>query len=302
MKTQVSVQIGTILLALVLPCAAQPPLSVVVSILPQAEIAREVGGDKVKVEVLIPPGASPTTYEASPRQLVSVIQSDLLIPVGVPFESKVVQRIRDLAPALTICDQAVPGDRMEWRSSGSEDPHLHESTHPAHHHDSGLDPHFWLDPERASRHAEAVTNCLCAEAPDHCPSFRSGLASYRSRLEEIDHAIAQRLAPFAGRTLLVFHPAYGYFAERYGLKQVAIEHNGKEPSARHLAHVIDEAHDLHTPVIFVQPQFAGSGPRAVADAIGAKIVSVDPLAPNLAENLVRISEAIVEAFASEERP
>jgi zinc transport system substrate-binding protein len=266
--------------------AAGAELTVMVSIPPQIEIVERVGNGEVTVEALIPPGRSPATYEPSPRQLATLAGADLLIPVGIPFERQVVRRVAAIAPGLTICP-ATGGDEQPDAApaaAGDADDHGHGR---------GPDPHFWLDPMLALEHAETVCGCLCTAAPERCATFKAGLQAYRRELEEVDRVIARELAPLRGRTLLVFHPAIGHFAARYGLRQLAIEHDGKEPTGRHLGEVIEQARALDVRVIFVQPEFAGTSVRAVAEAIGARTVALDPLAPDLAANLRQIAATIV---------
>jgi zinc transport system substrate-binding protein len=288
------------LVTLAAQASASASLTVMVSIPPQVEVVERLGGDRVTVEVLIPPGKSPTTYEPSPRQLATLAQADLLITVGVPFERQVMRRISTVAPQLSLCSAA--DQRQHSHDPGPASDNPNGST--AHDHGPGPDPHFWLDPRAALAHAEMVFDCLCAVAPDECPRFRSGLESYRKELETADLEIARKLAPLVGETMLVFHPAFGHFAERYGLHQLAIEHDGKEPTAKSLAEVINRAKSLDIRVIFVQPQFAAPSVNAVANALGATIVKLDPLAPDLVANLQRIADAVAQGLGdgSGEKP
>ncbi len=288
------------LVALAAQASSEASLTVMVSIPPQLEVVKRLGGDEVTVEVLIPPGRSPTTYEPSPRQLAALAQADLLITVGVPFERQVMRRISTVAPQLSLCSAADQRQHSHNPGPASDNP----SGSTTHDHGAGPDPHFWLDPMAALAHAEMVFGCLCAVAPDECPRFRSGLESYRKELEKTDLEIAQKLAPLVGKTMLVFHPAFGHFADRYGLHQLAIEHDGKEPTAKSLTEVISRAKSLNIRVIFVQPQFAAPSVNAVANALGATIVKLDPLAPDLVANLRRIADTVAQGLgdAGGEKP
>jgi zinc transport system substrate-binding protein len=164
------------------------------------------------------------------------------------------------------------------------------------HSDGGLDPHFWLDPSLVSTHLHTVCDTLCGVAPQHCGEFRGNLIRATAELEAVDRRVAATLAPFAGRALFVFHPAYGYFARRYSLRQLAVEIEGKEPTARQLAGLIDAARAERVRAVFVQPQFSGRSARAVAEAIGVELVELDPLAADPIANLEIMAAAIAAAY------
>ncbi len=265
---------------------AQGPIRAVVSIPPQQEILQRLGGQQVSVTVLIPPGRSPATFEPSPRQMASVSDADLLLPLNLPFERTVVARIRHIEPDLPVCDASPV---ISMGNAGRSDSEVHD-------HSRGLDPHFWLDPRLTIEYASGVTQCLCRVRPESCDVFRTNLEDYSVALDAVDARIAERLAPFSGRSFWVFHPALGYFAERYGLLQVAIEREGKNPTGRSLAEVIEGAREQGVRIIFVQRNFADSAARAVAEAVGADLVELDPLAPDLLANLDRIADLVVGSF------
>lgn len=271
------------------------PISAVVSILPQQEIVQRLGGTEVSVTVLIPPGRSPATFEPSPRLMASVSDADLLLPLGLPFERTVIARIHDIEPDLPVC-QGSPTVDVHGGTSPAETVHHDALNHKAHDHSNGPDPHFWLDPQLTIEYAHTVSRCLCTARPQACDTFSENLATYVDELNATDSRIAVQLAPYHGRALVVFHPAFGHFATRYGLQQVAIEFEGKNPTGRHLAEAIESVKLNGTKVIFVQPQFAGTGALSVAAAIDAELVELDPLAPDLLANLERIATKITRAF------
>jgi zinc transport system substrate-binding protein len=260
---------------------AAPP-TVVVSILPQRDIVQRLAGDRVTVEVLVRPGASPATYSPTPQQVARLVDARLWIRIGVLFESAFAPRLHDLAPDLDVVDgrKAI---ELEPAESG-------------HDHGGGIDPHLWLDPERLAGHAGVVCDALCRLLPESCPDFRSRLDELDNELAALDRRIGLKLAPFAGRAIFVFHPAYGYFTRRYHLTQVAVETEGGEPSARRLAELVDAARRDHITTVFVQPQYAGRGAQALAEALGGRVVEIDPLAPDVVANLDRIADRIATSF------
>jgi zinc transport system substrate-binding protein len=274
--------------------AAEEPLEIWVSILPQHEIVDRLAGKLAHVEVLVKPGQSPATYEPTPKQMVGLENADLLIRVGVPFENSLLRRVADLVPDLQIVDgrrgiQLVPMAEDAARTTPKD--------HAAHQHPPGLpDPHFWLDPLLMKIHASTVSDALSERAPQHEGRFRSNLALLHSDLDAVHRRNTARLAPFVGRTFFTFHPAYGYFARRYGLRQRAVETGGKEPTARQLAQLVEAAADAGIHSVFVQPQFTGNAARAVAEAVGAELVELDPLAADYLSNLERMADRVAGAL------
>jgi zinc transport system substrate-binding protein len=146
--------------------------------------------------------------------------------------------------------------------------------------------------------AAAVCDDLCRLRPDQCEGFRARMEAYAAALDAIDGRISLRLAPLAGQEVLVLHPAFGYLLRRYGLRQIAVEVDGKEPAARSLARLIDRARNSGTTVLFVQPQFAGRSAEAVAEAIGGRVVELDPLAANHLANLEVMVDRIASAYGT----
>jgi zinc transport system substrate-binding protein len=264
--------------------AGDAALEVWVSILPQTEIVERVGGSRVRVHALVQPGHSPSTYEPTPRQLAALWEADLLVRTGVPFEQSLLAKVASIHPQLKILNA----------SSDIELAPLVES-HGGHDH-AGMDPHVWLDPTLVARQATTVRDALCDLAPRHCNEFDANLAAYTRQLDEVDDRVRAILAPVAGRTLHVFHPAYGYFARRYGLHQAAVELAGKEPTPRRMTAFVEEARRSGARVLFVQPQLLGTGAKAAASALGAELVELDPLAPDLAANLERMATRIAAAW------
>jgi len=132
--------------------------------------------------------------------------------------------------------------------------------------------------------------------PRHAAAYERNLKALQADLDEVDARIAEALAPLKGRKFFVFHPAFGYFADAYGLKQVPVEIEGKSPGPRRLAALIEKARREGVKVIFVQPQFSPRGAQAVAEAIGGVVVPMDPLARDYLKNLEHIAQQIKKAL------
>jgi zinc transport system substrate-binding protein len=274
------------LAAVALPwAAAGEPLEVWVSIPPMVEIVHRVGGNRVDAQALLTPGASPHTYEPTPRQLAALWEADLFLGIGISFETPLLAKISSLRPDLPVADCSQGIELMPI-----DDAHL--GAHPG----ERFDPHTWLDPLLVKIEAAAVRDELCRLVPADCAELDANLGSYTADLEAAHQRIVAILAPYRARTLLVFHPAYGYFARRYGLEQVAVEVGGKEPTPRQLALLVEQAKASGASALFVQPQVRGSTAAAVAEAVGCQLVELDPLAADLVTNLERMARAIAAAM------
>ncbi|HUW27183.1 MAG TPA: zinc ABC transporter substrate-binding protein [Sulfuriferula sp.] len=262
--------------------SASAPLQVFVSILPQKYFVERIGGEHVAVSVMVGPGQSPETYEPTPRQMVALSQARLYFSIGVPFESTWMKRIRDANPAL----RAVPmqrGIELLPLTGPSGEP-------------GGTDPHVWTSPRRVKIMAATIRDALIENDPAHHGDYESNYRAFIAELDALDWNIQSILASAKGKPFLVFHPAWGYFANDYGLHQIPIEAEGKEPGARSLASVIDLGKREGVKVIFVQTQFSRRTAETIATAIGARVVAVDPLAENYPQNLLQVAHEFADAL------
>jgi zinc transport system substrate-binding protein len=275
--------------------AESESLKVFVSILPQKYFAERLLGNNGTVEVLIGPGMSPHTYEPLPQQMSKLSRANIFFTVGIPFEQAIINRLKDICPNLTISfsDENIEKIRMIGH-------HHHEESHEHHHeeahqHDMGLDPHFWLDPIRASVMADNMAKVIIASKPELAYSVKSNLEAIKSEMNKLDEELTQKLLPFKGKTMLVFHPAFGYFATRYGMIQKAVEIEGKEPAPRQLAELIRGCRSEGIKIIFVQKQFPAATAETISRSIGGRVVAIDPLAEDYVNNLKAMAEAVVDS-------
>ncbi len=272
---------------------ADKKLNVFVSIPPQAYMVEQIGGPYVEVGVLVEDGQSPHTFEPTPRQIVKLAGAEVYFSVGLPFEARLLEKITGTMKDLEVVDTRrgikvrVMKERHE-EDSGEGVGHQHEAGEP--------DPHFWLNPRLAEIQAANICEGLKSVDPAHAAYYERRLGDLNARLDELDAKIATTLAPFKGKEFMVFHPAFGYFGEAYGLRQIAVEVEGKEPSARQLSALIDEAKRKGIRVIFVQPQFSRKSAEAVARAIGGAVVPVDPLARDYMKNLEEMAGKVAKAL------
>lgn len=280
--------------------SAGTSLRVVVCIGPQAFLAKRVGGAHVRVTTLVAPGQSPHDYEPSPRQVADLESADLYLEAGMPFEATLLGKARTARPDLPVVDtlEGLPLRHMEE--------HGHDHEHGAHeqgHEEAGegsaesIDPHVWLAPKLAARQAAMVASALSQRDEAHAADYAANLEALTRELDELDAELMQALAPLQGSELFVYHPAYGYFADAYGLEQVAIEAAGKEPSAKQLAELIEQAKARGVRVVFVQRQFPSAAAHAVAEAIGGSVVPLDDLAEDYVANLREMAASVKDGLA-----
>jgi zinc transport system substrate-binding protein len=264
-----------------LPCASQ---TVFASIPPQAFVVEQLAADLITVEVLLPPGASPATYEPTPKQMAALDRAELYLQIGAPFERAVLAKITELMSDLEVVD-CRHGIELEPVSSDGH-----------HHGDAAYDPHIWLDPERMKTVATTTATALQSVQPRNTALIADRLARLLEAIDATDRNVEEILAPHAGRTLLVFHPAYGYFTRRYRLIQVAIEEDGKAPSARRMAGIVEQLSEKSVSALFVQPQFSRSTAERIAKALDCRLVELDPMAADYLNNLESMAHRIAEAL------
>ncbi len=268
--------------------SAAQPVEVLVSVPPHAGFVDTVGGDRVKVRVLIPPGQNPHTYTPTAQQVGELVDVQIYFRTGMPFESWLLPRLQALVTDLQVVDL------REGLPLHAIDPHDHGHDH---HHgaDHTLDPHIWLNPLLAKQQVAVIRDTLIAVDPAGRSRYERHAERLINELETFHQGLLSRLAPSRGRAFLVYHPAYGYFADCYGLEQVAVEHRGQQPTARHLAQVIDRARRERLKVIVVQPQFSRRHAETVAAAIDGTLVVADPMARDYRAGLEQLSRAIEQA-------
>jgi len=255
---------------------AAEPLPVFVSILPQKYFVERIGGDEVKVEVMVNPGESPATFNPNPKKMSRLANAKIYFSIGVPFEKVWLSRIKAIQPQLKIIS-------LNKNQKG-----MHSNNH---HHDEG-DPHVWLSPPLAKKMAAEIEATLSHLNPEKKVFFKKNYQAFIADLDKLDQEIRAILGKGKNRTFMVFHPAWTHFAEAYGLQQISIERQGKEPGPRTLQEIISQGKKLNIKVIFVQKQFGLSVAKKIAKMIGARVREMDPLAENYFDSLRQTAKAI----------
>jgi zinc transport system substrate-binding protein len=275
--------------AALLPALANAgPVSVFVSVLPLQTFVEKVGGPHVAVQTMVRSGFSPATYEPTPKQIAALAQARIYFAVGVPFERTWLARIRSANPEMEVVDTR---SRIQLRPAA-----------PGHddgdgHHHASMDPHTWTSPMLAKQMARNICETLIRHDPSHRHDYTRNFEAFAAELDKLDLEIRIMLKDVSARQFMVFHPAWGYFADAYGLTEIAIEHEGKAPGARTLTTLIEQAHRENVKAIFIQPQFGQQAARQVAEEIGGRVAVIDPLATDYADNLRRVARLLAGGSA-----
>jgi len=252
----------------------QSKIRVMVTIPPQAEFVKKVGGERVQVTVMVPPGYNPHTYEPKPSQLKEVEKAEIYFALGsgIDFEVAWLSKLREINRKMLVvnCSEGV---QMIDR-----------------------DPHVWLSPRNVEIMVGHVYEGLVQVDPANEKYYRENLEAYLQELDVLNREIEALFSNVTNRIFIAYHPSWRYFARDYNLTQIPIEKEGKEPTAASIAALIEQAKRLNVKVVVVSPQFNVKSAEVVAEEIGGKIVLADPLAEDYVNNLrsvaLRLSEAM----------
>lgn len=289
-----------IALAVALPAAwaaaasAAEPLVVFVGVPPYAELVERIGGDRVEVHVLVQPGQDPHTFEPTPRQMLALAKASVFFHAGLPFEERLAEKIRQSRRALAVVDL---GQGVAKRPLAGGCGHGDHGPGGCPEHAAGVDPHIWLAPPLLKLQARTIAEALESADPSHGPQYRENLSALLGDIEATHARIAAALGPLRGQSFYVYHAAFGYFGDAYGLKQQAVEVGGRSPSPKQLRAVVARAKAQRVRILFVQPQFDQRSAQIVAGAIGGAVVPIDPLAAGVLENLERTAAEIRQAVS-----
>lgn len=261
------------------------PVKVAVSVLPQLEIVERIGGERVQVEALLEQGDSCGVFEARPGRLAWLARADVFFRIGVDFETTMVPRMRESMPRVRVVDLR-------------EGLTLHRVVH-EHHGERVVhwDPHTWMDPVLVKAHARRIAAVLSEIDEGGADYYRANLENLLEAIGELHATIETALAEHRGSVFFVYHPAYGYFAERYGLEQVAVQTAGRDPTARELRNILSFARESGVKVIFIQPQESRRHAERIASTIGADVLELDPMASNWMDNLRQMGSLIAQALS-----
>ena len=281
-------------------------LEVGVSVAPQKFIVERIARGGARVQVLIPSGADPHSYEPGPDQLRVLSDLGVYFRQGLEFETACLRRLQGVNPAMQIVDLGPgvvgpPGARdVSPEHEHRNIPGLSPTASHSHSHAAGhehLNPHTWLSPRLVRAQSDLILNALAGLRPDERSRFERGHRELQADIARVDRYIRRRLAPVRGRLLVVYHPSWEYFAHEYGLKMLAIQDEGHQPSARDLMRLVRAAREAGVKAVFAEPGFDPRSVEVVARDIGARVETIDPLAEDWEQNLCDTADLIAEALA-----
>lgn len=265
-----------------------------VSIIPQQFFVKELAGELVDVNVLIPPGASPATYEPTVAQLARLDRSDVYMRIGyIGFEQSWMEKLASTNPRMKIVDLSQGVDLILEPESltGDHSGHSHEGH--AHH---GTDPHIWMSAINAHTIAQNIHRELLLLFPAKKEYLEDRLAQFNGSIDSLHLLISQKLEGLENRKFMIYHPALTYYARDYGLEQVPLENEGKSPAPSHLKEITDLARQSHINKILIQSQFDSDNAEILARETGARMIQFDPLDPDWRKQMSYIAEQLNPAL------
>lgn len=251
--------------------------TIFVTITPLKQIVEQITCGDFAVEVLVPEGASPETYEPTARQLTSLNDASHVFAIGlINFEHSLIANLDN----GTVIDLSEGIETMEGSCS-----------HGHHHHAHGIDPHTWTSPRALKQMVSTIERSILKSYPDSA-KYSTAANALIECIEALDNHCKETIEHSGVEAILIYHPAFTYYARDYGIRQIAIEHDGKEPSPRQLTSIIEQAteHDIHA--ILIQPQYSPDKVRAIAEECDAEVIVTDPLAEDILSEIERVTDII----------
>ena len=252
--------------------------TIFVTITPMQSIIEEITAGDFDIEVIVPKGASPETFEPTPKQVTSFSDAEFIFSTGlIDFEQSLVERISGDAEVVNLSNgiELIAGS----------------CSHGNHQHKHGVDPHIWTSPRALRTMVTNAHKAIMAHYPDSV-KYPEATGRLLERINKLDNYCATRIKAEGVEAMMIYHPAYTYYARDYGIEQIAIEHDGKEPSLRQTTALIEKAKEHGVKAILRQPQYSEDKVRAIANDAGAEIITTDPLAEDILGEIERVTEII----------
>lgn len=263
-----------------------------VTIEPQRFFLEKIVGDAYHVNVLVPPGTSPETYEPTPATMTDLGKSEMYFKVGnLGYETAWARDLARNNPDVSIVDCS---KQIELIYGESENCSHHDGDHSGHSHShaGAGDPHVWSSPKTAKLMAKNMYRALVFSNPDAVSLYKENFDALSQLIDDTDSTITQLLADIPSRSFIIYHPSLSYFARDYNLKQYSIEHEGKSPSPAQMKLLVDLAKKENIKIVFVQQGFDIKNGEVLAKEIGAKVYEINPLAYEWDKDMIRIAKII----------
>ncbi|MFZ5973792.1 MAG: metal ABC transporter solute-binding protein, Zn/Mn family [Bacillota bacterium] len=256
-------------------------ITVAVTIIPEKTFVQAVCGDLVNIVSMVPPGSSPENYEPTAAQMEDFSNASVYFAIGMPIEDTyILPRAGDITGMKTVKLQdevsAVYPDRE--LAPGERDPHI------------------WLSPKRAKVMVAVIAREMGSLDAANKETYNANAKKYMAELDALDSEIKTTLAGVKNKKFIVFHPAFGYLADDYGLTMYALEEEGKEATPQHMQGMIDLAKREGIKAIFYQEEIDSRQSQSFAEELGGKTVQLEPLAADYIANLKKMAATIAEVM------
>ncbi len=257
---------------------------IAVSIIPEKAFVEKVAGDLVEVVVLVPPGNSPANYEPTPKDIEKFSRALIYFTIGVPTEkSNILPKVRSLNNKLKIVSLSKEVSKT-YNEIYFDSEHKH------------IDPHIWLSPKRVKIMVKEIANELSNIDPEHEIIYKANAEKYIKQLDDLDKYIKDKLNQRQKNSFIVYHPAFGYYANDYKLEQISIQKPGRSITLKSIDNIIDFAKKENIKYIFYQKEFSGTKAEVLAKEINGQIEVLSPLAFNYIYNMRSMTDKIVKAL------
>lgn len=261
--------------------------TITVSILPQKHMVEQIAGQNFNINVLVPDGSGPETYEPTAQQMQEISKSTICFTVGLlDFEKSWLHKANEMYPNLKVVNTSVGLDLIEGHA---------EYNHDHGHYHSGIDPHTWLSLKEIKKQSKTMLDQLVQIDPENKDTYTSNQQKFVARLDSLDSVIASKLSSVEKPSFMIYHPSLSYYSRDYNIEQISIEFEGKEPSPSHMKELIDIAKAKKISTIFYSEQFDKRSAKAIADQLGITMAGFNPIAENFEDNLLNITNQIIES-------
>ncbi|MEM8727912.1 MAG: zinc ABC transporter substrate-binding protein [Chlamydiota bacterium] len=272
------------------PGVDNPP-AVVVSIPPYVSLVKAIAGDTMTVRSMLGDHFCPHTAEVTPRQMQMIQQAELFIGVGEGYEKKLLVALSDAKKTVRLLqmNETIPLLPYSEDTNGAD--RCNDTGPPS---SPSKDLHFWLGPKHLIIQTEVLIRVLSELSPENSERYRQNGAALIKKIEALDRRLEEKLRPYRKQSIVVSHASLGYFCHDYQLIQIAIDYEGKNPRPQHISRIYDHVKRSEVICVFTSPQFNNKGAETVANELGLRIESFDPLAEDVLATIEKIGNDITK--------
>lgn len=264
-----------------------------VTIEPQRYFLEQIVGDNYTVNSLVPQGANPESFDPAPSQMMLLSQSKAYFKIGfLGIENTLIDKIK-YDNNLNIIDCSVGITLVDHECSEDHD-HNHDGEHEHSHSHAGGDPHYWSSITSGKIMLENMLNAIISLDPDNKDVYTSNYQAEIAKINDTDSIIKDILSKSECKSFVIYHPSLSYFAQEYGLEQLSIEREGKNPAPTQLKSLIDEARDRGVKAFFIQQEFDAKNAEIIAKEIGAQTYTINLHSYDWHDEMTKIAKAIAQ--------